>query len=356
MRCDGIFSGSKPPLGYIRITDINGKKNIISDPERAHIIIKMFELYATGNYSLNTLKQEAVKMGLRSRTGRIPPRSCIEYILKDTFYYGIAQSQKHPPYPHNYEHLITKDLFDRCEEVRAGKRTNRPKFLSKDFIFKGLLNCKFCGCSMTPEMHRKPSGLTFIYYSCTNSKGTCKREYVSEKSLLKPVYDVFEGFEGISEANQGYLVQELRKSTESEVVFHKIQITRIRAEHDRLKEKDNNLLEAFLDKSITKDIYDKKHQEFKDKMQLINLELEEHDRGNHDYQTTVATVFSLARRAKDIFESSEPDEKRAFLNYLLQNPTVARKKLEFTLRSPFNLVLEMSGRPNRGAYRDLNPN
>jgi len=49
---------------------------------------------------------------------------------------------------------------------------------------------------------------------------------------------------------------------------------------------------------------------------------------------------------KEIFISSEPLEKRAFLNFLLQNPTVSAKKLEFTLRKPFNLLLELSHRPS----------
>lgn len=57
-------------------------------------------------------------------------------------------------------------------------------------------------------------------------------------------------------------------------------------------------------------------------------------------------MFSVARRAKTIFESSELHEKRAFLNYLLQNPTVNAEKLEFTMRSPFNLVLELASSPN----------
>ncbi len=96
---------------------------------------------------------------------------------------------------------------------------------------------------------------------------------------------------------------------------------------------------------ITKDIYDKKHQEYHDKLQLLNIELEEHTKADYDYQTTVAVVLSVARRAKQIFESSEPEEKRAFLNYLLQNPTVNAKKLEFTIRTPFNLVLELANRP-----------
>jgi hypothetical protein len=51
-------------------------------------------------------------------------------------------------------------------------------------------------------------------------------------------------------------------------------------------------------------------------------------------------------RAKTIFEnSSEPAEKRAFLNYLLQNPTVKEKKLYFSIASPFNLVLELADSP-----------
>ena len=101
-----------------------------------------------------------------------------------------------------------------------------------------------------------------------------------------------------------------------------------------------------IDRSITKDIYDKKHQEYHDKIQLLNIELEEHTKADYDYQTTVASVISIARRAKSIFESSEPHEKRAFLNYLLQNPTINEKNLEFTMRSPFNLVLNLADNPN----------
>ncbi len=88
----------------------------------------------------------------------------------------------------------------------------------------------------------------------------------------------------------------------------------------------------------------------------FSLEAEEYEKGNFEYQNTVDTVLSVARRAKDIFESSEPQEKRAFLNYLLQNPSVQDKKLTFTVRSPFNLVLELTSSPVGGAYRELNPN
>ena len=118
---------------------------------------------------------------------------------------------------------------------------------------------------------------------------------------------------------------------------------------------DDNLLDRLLDLSITKDIYDKKHQEFNDKLQLLNIEMEEHTKADYEYQTTVSTVISVARRAKQIFENcSEPSEKRAFLRMLLQNPVVGGKNLEFTMVSPFDLVLELADSPTWLPRQDSN--
>lgn len=82
-------------------------------------------------------------------------------------------------------------------------------------------------------------------------------------------------------------------------------------------------------------------------MQLLEIEMSEHSKADYEYQNTVATVISVARRVKTIFDnSSEPARKRQFLNYILQNPTVNGKKLYFTIASPFNLVLELASSPN----------
>ncbi len=98
---------------------------------------------------------------------------------------------------------------------------------------------------------------------------------------------------------------------------------------------------------ITKDVYDKKHQQYADQLQTLEVELSEHRNADYEYQTTVATLIDVARRARSIFENcSEPIEKRAFLNFLLQNPSVQGKKLYFTIASPFNLVMDLSECPD----------
>lgn len=333
-------------LGYLNIpldTEKRLRKDIIIDPERGHLVLKMFELYATDQYSLETIRTKITEMGLRTIKGNMLSKSGVENILKDSFYCGIAMSKKYGSYAHIYPHLIPRELFDKCQQIRKKRNTNNYKALSKDFIFKGLLKCQNCGCSITAERHEgKPT-----YYSCTNSRGICKRVYINEKDLLKPVYKVLERFESITEETQQDLVAELRKNTEAELVFHKTQINRIRNDYDNLKAKDSRLLDAWMDQSITKDIYDKKHQEYQDQIQVLEIEMSEYRKADYDYQTTVATVLSVARRVKTIFEkSSDLAGKRQFLSYLLQNPTINEKKLCFTIASPFNLVLELADNPN----------
>ncbi len=344
-RRNGEWTGAVR-LGYLNVSldeEKRLRKDIIIDPERGHLVRKMFELYVTGNYSLETIRIKITEMGLRSLKDFKLSKSSIENILNDSFYCGVATSKKYGSWTHKYPRLIDKDLFDKCQEIRNKRNNHKSKLLTKKqyILGNGLLKCQNCGCSITAELQK---GIN--YYSCTNAKGVCKRLYIPEKDLLEPVYAVLERFESITEEVQNELVAELRKTTESEVVFHKAQISRIRNEYEQIKVKDDRLLEAYLEQSITKDTYDKKHQEYADKLQLLNIELEEHTKADYDYQTTVATVFSIARRAKQIFESSEPSEKRALLNYLLQNPTVNEKKLYFTIASPFNLVLELADCPN----------
>jgi hypothetical protein len=57
---------------------------------------------------------------------------------------------------------------------------------------------------------------------------------------------------------------------------------------------------------------------------------------------TANTVLSLASRARDIFESSEVDEKRQLLNFVFQNLELKEKKLSVTLREPFKIIKEAS--------------
>jgi len=57
---------------------------------------------------------------------------------------------------------------------------------------------------------------------------------------------------------------------------------------------------------------------------------------DQDYYFTAEKVLSLASRAAELYESSIADEKRELLSFLLSNCKLEGKKLQFTLKKPFD--------------------
>jgi DNA invertase Pin-like site-specific DNA recombinase len=54
---------SRAPLGYLNAKLPSGKKGIVQDENRAKLVRRLFEMYATGNFSLKQLTQWAASAG-----------------------------------------------------------------------------------------------------------------------------------------------------------------------------------------------------------------------------------------------------------------------------------------------------
>ena len=90
---------------------------------------------------------------------------------------------------------------------------------------------------------------------------------------------------------------------------------------------------------ITQDEYDKKARELKGRQNEIALRIEQHQEGEGDYRTTLESLISVASRAADIFERSKTEQKRELIAFVFSNLRLKGKKLEFSLRSPFDLMV-----------------
>lgn len=333
----------KPPIGYESVYDEAGKReDVVFDLKNAHLIKKMFELYATGNYSTLTLRDHMFKEGLKSTVGKPLALSMVDHILNNTFYYGVMVSVG-KSYPHKYQPLITKELFDKCQRIRKGWNKKPFAYASKPFILRGLVRCGKCGCSMSPDLKKGK----YTYYSCSNGKKEiCNTKvYVPEKDLLEPIYEVLEAFNKIPQEKIDQLVEGLKQSSDSKNLYHKNTIHTLQSEYNSTQTRIDRLMDLLIDSSITKTDYDKKLKELKDKQYDINIQLDEHTKADESYYITASTVFNLAKDALELFESSEVPEKRAILNYILSNYTVNEKTPCITMRSPFKELLSLTTEP-----------
>ena len=156
---------------------------MVKDPERFQLVKKLFELYATGNYSLKDLQKLITSTGLLSRKGNVLSVSMIQHILSNPFYYGIFRYNGEV-YEGKHEPMIAKKLFDRCQKVMADR--SRPKKPSqKEYPFRNFLKCGECGCAITSEAQKGHN-----YYRCTKKRGACSQRYIREEMLAQQILDL----------------------------------------------------------------------------------------------------------------------------------------------------------------------
>jgi len=126
---------SKAPFGYKNIRLDERNTDIIVDEHNAHIVKKVFELYATGAYSMLTLCQKVKKdFGIEW------PKGYMGKLLKNPFYHGVM-IVKGKSYPHRYPPIISKSLFDQAQQIIAGFKKKSFKFAGLPFLYRGLIRC-----------------------------------------------------------------------------------------------------------------------------------------------------------------------------------------------------------------------
>jgi site-specific DNA recombinase len=156
---------TKAPVGYV---DNLATHRIEVDPVRGPLIATLFDLYASGEYSLKALTAKAHTMGLtHPRSGRRMMKAEIHRILQNHIYTGDFRWLG-KLYHGSHEALINPERFAAVQAVLNRKpRAHYPK---QRHAFMGLLTCARCGCTMTAE---KKKGKYVYFLLPTLSPSTC---------------------------------------------------------------------------------------------------------------------------------------------------------------------------------------
>lgn len=344
---NGIWLGLAP-TGYMHSVDEKGHKTIVPNPDLAPFITKIFELYASGSYSLRTLRDEITRAGARTRSGKPFAISQLNKILKKSFYCGVMET-KYGVVNHQYECLTSEQTFLRVQEIIDGYQSKPHKSKAKPFILKGMITCAHCGCVVTPEIKKK----RYVYYSCTNGKGDCKRTYVREEKLLEPLLKSFTQI-SLSEEQIKTITEYLREIHHSESRFHKDSLGALRKEQDRIQRRIGKMYDDKLDGVIDEVMYLEKVKECKGRQSEILEEMKRHETADQNFHVTANMVLKLAAQAKELFESSEVDEKRQLLNLVFQNLKLRDVSLSVQVHEPFNMMMDYKSCPTNWRWRESN--
>ncbi|MEX0748780.1 MAG: recombinase family protein [Candidatus Saccharimonadales bacterium] len=346
---DGIWV-HRAPIGYqnISIPTSNPNKplkDIVVDEQRAHYIVKAFELRAIGMpYSL--IAKELAKAGFTSsKTGKTTlSKGAVEAIINNKFYYGMM-TQKGKDYPHNYAPLIDRALFNRCQLIKDKRKSMKTKWDSLNFNFSDILSCGKCGRTISPFQCKR-----WVYLKCANSK--CSNPNTAESLVLGSMEALVKRI-NIPEKLLNKVIKELKDNHDDQQKYYSQSLLSVREEYDSIDKKIEMWFEKLVDEKISPEQHDKIVETLTNRQQQLNDRLNVLTRGNKDFLVTASYLLDLVSRVSELFQLADEGQRSKLLGFLVSNLKLNDKNLSYTVNYPFNLVIEEKEKAPDGAKTQL---
>ena len=243
---EGVFHGKKACYGYIKST--NNKGTFMIDEEVAPIVVRIFEMYASGispKRISEILNEENIpcpgqyafeKLGHKGKTGdrRLWGQMTIASMLKNMEYIGHMPQlrstsisyKNHKRYNkdqsewvivHNtHPAIISQDLWDKVREREKSVAQGRKTATGYTHPLSGFLFCADCGC----KMKLNSVGNNKYAFNCGDhmrfGKAICFSHHISAKTLEKIILD------DIREMAQRIVIDE--KTIREEFIHHNAEL------------------------------------------------------------------------------------------------------------------------------------
>ena len=321
---------SKAPFGYKNIKKDDGKTDVIVDEYASVIAKKLFELYATGAFSMGLLCKK-----LKDEHQLKWPIGSMGKFLNNPFYHGVMII-KGKEYPHRYPPIITQSIFDKVQTVKDVFKKKPFKYAGRPYCYRGLIRCAHCGLAITPEKHKG-----IVYYHCTQYRGKHGAKWLTEEEITRQLSVVFKNLQ-IPKDIVDQITETLNELHKHKIEFHNKEFDKLTKEQKKITNMIDNLYLDKLRGRITEKEYDKFYQSLRDQVTEIAGRLEQLQEAEDNYYITAKYVLEIVNRAYELFESSEVEEKRQLIKLLLSNLMMEGGNIVWEMQKPFDLFLNAS--------------
>ncbi len=340
----GQLTGRAPEgyLNYRTALSGRGEATIIADPERFPLIRRAFDLFLTGEYSVQsihtimnnewgyrTLKRHKSGGGGISRTA-------LYNTFRNVKYAGLIPDPYDPEhyYTAQYPAMITSEEYDKVQSLLG--RKGLPRLVArKEFALRGFINCGDCGCAITAQTKRKKLAnggeSMHTYYHCTGKRKGCSQKsiYMKEDDLYAQLLELLDGYELVPEMNE-WAMGAIREMAEVEARGR----DGIQTNQHRAIAETQTQLDKLLDMATRGLINDEeyKSKSLTLKTNLKSLQEEQADtahRVKNWFEIMTDTIDKLTG-AKDKFKSGDLANKKDILLAIGQNPTLLNQTLTIT--------------------------
>jgi len=316
---NGVWPGWAP-VGYLNNAKTRG---IDVDSDKAPKVKKLFEMYATGAFTLRSLANWCKEKDLYGNLGKEIALSNVQSILQNVFYIGLM---KYGGEIHEGQHepLISKKLFDTCQEVMA-KRGRVHKLHKNDFAFLGLFKCASCGCSITAEKQKGHN-----YYRYTKKKGLCQeKHYLREEALTEQITSYLQKASLSSQDTEKVLAalgseqDKAREDAQAEVSVSKEQLASVET-------KLRKLLDIYLADALSTEEYAAKKQSLLSQKVALNEKITDFETKGLSWLEPAREFVKSLNQATKLIEENNLSGMTTFLKTIGSNHILQNRQFFFT--------------------------
>ena len=299
------------PIGYLSAPRAMGK-SLMSDPERAPLVRRAFEEYATGRFTKQQLLKQSRAWGLTNRRGGPLTSQAIGVLLRNQLYAGIVDVTEYGVRGKrgDFEPLISEDLFYPAQAVLSGRlpSTTPKQRAHPDFPLRGFVRCASCGRGLTGNWS-KGRNEYYAYYHCRPgcravnvTKAKLEGLFTDELALLQPT--------------PGYM----RLLKESVLQIWKVRKAAVREElanaeraAKAIQDKLDRLDEAFLfERSIDIETYDRHAEKLREELTLVRIDRHTGQLDELDVEGILAFAECALPRAADLWVQASLEQRQRF--------------------------------------------
>ena len=250
-------------------------------------------------------------------------------------------------YPHFYECLIDRDLFELNQDILEGHSTKRKRYDGIPAIYRGLIDCATCGCSITPDPKKKVqkngNRHEYMYYHCTNGKHTHrgKVKAIREEQITEELSQALDGLT-LPQDKLEELKNELRATHEAKNSFYEAKRQELNRQRTTLSNRQRNAYDKLMDGCITQEDYDENNARYSEELASIADQERRLDNADTNFYITVGYLLAIFEHAADFFKRAKLEEKRQIVGLLFSNLQFDGEKILFSLKKPFDELVDSS--------------
>ena len=213
-------------------------------------------------------------LGLKRKSDKELSVSTYHNLLKNPIYTGLMRYNGEI-FEGKHEPIITKKLFDTCQEVM--KRKSKPQRKGfHPYIYRGFFRCGECGCFITTEAQKEHH-----YLRCTKRKNPCTQPYLREEVITSQIK---ENIKKVSLPLDwlSWMIEENKKDQSLAVQSSEIFSQSTKAEISLLDSKIEKLMTLYLESALSLEEYRDAKNALVSSKQLLKEKLSTFEQKSHN--------------------------------------------------------------------------